>query len=50
MQGQLAKVDGFKDVEIDFASKTAKVTVEKGTDSAAVAKALSGKYSGELKK
>ncbi len=46
---QLEGVDGVTGVEIDFDTKTATVTVEKGTDPAGVAAGLSGRFSGTLK-
>ncbi len=48
MQGLLTKVEGVEGAKVDFASKTATVECKKGTDKAALAKALTGKYGGSL--
>ena len=45
----LADVEGVEDVNVDFATKTATVKVEKGTDANTVVSALGGRYSGKLK-
>lgn len=45
----LSEIQGVEKVDVDFAQKTATVTVKKGTDTTAVAAALSGRYSGKLK-
>ena len=49
MREQLSKVEGVEEVEVDFASKTATVTVKAGTKPEDVAKGLSGKFSGTVK-
>ena len=42
-------MDGVTGVEIDYETKTATVTVKKGTAADAVAGGLSGAYSGTVK-
>jgi copper chaperone CopZ len=49
VRDQLNAVDGVVSAEVDFSSKTATVTVEKGTDPVKVASGLSGQYSGTVR-
>ena len=45
----LTNVPGVENVEIDFDKKTATVTVPESVDAAALAKAVSGRFSATVK-
>jgi len=48
VQGQLEAMDSVTACEVSYDTKTAAVTVKKGTDPKTVAAGLSGKFSGKI--